>query len=146
MNRWRVFWVPQGHDLESSRRVVLSGWKELGIREAEAGIRTGDPIFLSPDHRVDPVLGLYGRSRSFRTSRVEVGPGAGGVLQLLPVGEGERARRPDPGDDGGKPGFLRRGGDDAGTGEGRAGLERALTDAADLAAVDRRAAVAVPRE
>jgi hypothetical protein len=54
---WRVFWVPQDAVRTGVRRRVLAGWEDLTAREDQAGIKAGDPIFLSPDHRVDPLLG-----------------------------------------------------------------------------------------
>lgn len=71
MSEWRVFWVPQDHDSERICVPAAGRWEYLADQEAEAGIRGGDPIFLSPDHRVDPVLGLYGRSRPFRRYTAE---------------------------------------------------------------------------
>ena len=40
-------------------------------REDQTGIKAGDPIFLSPDHRVDPLLGLYVQSPAFRRYTAE---------------------------------------------------------------------------
>lgn len=34
----------------------------------------GDPVFLSPDHRVDPILSLYGQSGIFRRYEEETRP------------------------------------------------------------------------
>jgi hypothetical protein len=59
---WRVFWVPKDAVRTGVRRRVLAGWEDLPTREDQAGIKAGDPIFLSPDHRVDPLLGLYVQS------------------------------------------------------------------------------------
>jgi site-specific recombinase XerD len=53
------------------RRGVLAGWEDLPAREDQAGIEAGDPIFLSPDHRVDPLLGLYVQSPAFRRCTAE---------------------------------------------------------------------------
>jgi hypothetical protein len=53
------------------RRAVLDGWGDLQEREAAAGVRVGDPIYLSPDHRVDPLLGAYVRSGRFRRYTAE---------------------------------------------------------------------------
>jgi hypothetical protein len=63
---WRVFWVraagPQAGSAE------LQTWLEgLAERERESGVRPGDPVFLSPDYRVDPLLTRYVRSRRFRS-------------------------------------------------------------------------------
>lgn len=63
---WRVFWVraagPQAGSAE------LQTWLEgLSERERESGVRPGDPVFLSPDYRVDPLLARYVRSRRFRS-------------------------------------------------------------------------------
>ena len=63
---WRVFWVPQDAMRTGVRRPVLAGWGDLPEREDRAGIKAGDPVFLSPDYRVDPLLGLYGQSATFR--------------------------------------------------------------------------------
>lgn len=70
MAMWRVFWVPQ--DARSGvRRQLLAGWEDLPAREDETGVRAGDPIFLSPDHRVDPLLSFYGQSSRFRRYTAE---------------------------------------------------------------------------
>jgi len=50
---------------------VLAGWEDLPAREDEAGVQAGDPIFLSPDHRVDPLLSLYAQSARFRRYTAE---------------------------------------------------------------------------
>lgn len=44
---------------------------DLAEREHDVGVREGDPIFLSPDCRVDPVLALYGQSTRFRAYTTE---------------------------------------------------------------------------
>ena len=71
MAMWRVFWVPQDAVRSGVRRRVLAGWEDLPAREDEAGVRAGDPIFLSPDHRVDPLLSLYAQSGRFRRYTAE---------------------------------------------------------------------------
>lgn len=48
------------------RTRVLAGWEDLRSREDAAGLRAGDAIFLSPDHRVDPLLSLYVQSAGVR--------------------------------------------------------------------------------
>lgn len=63
---WRVFWVPQDAVRGGVRRRVLADWADLAAREDEAGVRAGDPVFLSPEYRVDPLLSLYGQSKRFR--------------------------------------------------------------------------------
>jgi site-specific recombinase XerD len=63
---WRVFWVPLDAVRAGVRRRVLAGWEDLPAREDRIGVRAGDPIFLSPDYRVDPVLSLYAHSSGFR--------------------------------------------------------------------------------
>jgi hypothetical protein len=63
---WRVFWVPLDAVRAGIRRRVLAGWKDLPAREDRIGVRAGDPIFLSPDYRVDPILGLYVHSAGFQ--------------------------------------------------------------------------------
>ncbi|MCO1575531.1 hypothetical protein M8C13_07135 [Crossiella sp. SN42] len=68
---WRVFWVPHDAVRGGVRRRVLEGWEDLPAREEDVGARTGDAIFLSPDHRVDPVLSLYAQSLDFRSYSVE---------------------------------------------------------------------------
>lgn len=45
---------------------LLAGWADLTTREGSVGIRSGDPIFLSPDYRVDSRLTLYSQARVFR--------------------------------------------------------------------------------
>jgi hypothetical protein len=49
----------------------LEGWEDLATREDEVGVQAGDPIFLSPDYWVDPLLSLYGQSGIFRKYTVE---------------------------------------------------------------------------
>jgi site-specific recombinase XerD len=68
---WRVFWVPRDAVRSGVRRRVLAGWEDLPAREGRAGVRAGDPIFLSPDHRVDPLLSLYAQSAQFRRYTAE---------------------------------------------------------------------------
>jgi integrase len=68
---WRVFWVPRDAMRTGIRREVLAGWKDLPAREDDVGVRAGDPIFLSPDRVVDPLLSLYGQSRRFRQYTTE---------------------------------------------------------------------------
>ncbi|MBB4966808.1 site-specific integrase [Saccharothrix violaceirubra] len=68
---WRVFWVPQDAVRGGVRRAILADWADLAVREDEAGVRAGDPIFLSPDHRVDPLLSQYGQSKRFREYTTE---------------------------------------------------------------------------
>ena len=63
---WRVFWVPQDAARTVVRRRVLPGCEDLALRENRAGIKAGDPILLSPDYRVDPLLSLYVQSAAFR--------------------------------------------------------------------------------
>ncbi|WP_255658728.1 integrase [Actinoplanes sp. L3-i22] len=83
MPGWRVFWVPQEHVGGGVRRAVLDGWGDLQEREEAAGVRAGDPIFLSPDHRVDPLLGAYVRSRTFRRYTAETKRNYATDLSLL---------------------------------------------------------------
>jgi hypothetical protein len=66
MSGWRVFWLRPDAMRTGLRGSVLTGWEDLPSCEAEAGMLAGDPVFLSPDHRVDALLGAYGRSRAFR--------------------------------------------------------------------------------
>jgi hypothetical protein len=66
MTNWRVFWVPQNAVRAGVRRRLLQGWEDLPVREEDVGVWAGDPIFLSPDHRVDSLLSLYGQSTKFR--------------------------------------------------------------------------------
>ena len=68
---WRVFWVPPDAVRTGVRRRVLAGWDDLPLRENRAGIRAGDPILLSPDYRVDPLLSLYFQSAAFRRYTAE---------------------------------------------------------------------------
>ncbi len=68
---WRVFWVPQDAVQTGVRPRVLAGWQELPAREKETGVKAGDPILLSPDHRVDVLLSLYFQSAEFRRYRAE---------------------------------------------------------------------------
>ena len=68
---WRMFWVPQDAARTGVRPQVLPGWKDLSAREKEVGVRPGDPVLLSPDHRVDALLSLYFQSSKFRRYRTE---------------------------------------------------------------------------
>src|SRR5260370_22486749 len=68
---WRVFWVPRDAVRAGVRRRVLAGWEDLPTREDTVGVRAGDPVFLSPDYRVDPLLSLYARSDPFRRCTAE---------------------------------------------------------------------------
>jgi integrase len=71
MTGWRVFWLRPDAMRSGLRGSVLAGWEDLPSRETQAGMLAGDPIFLSPDHRVDALLGAYGRSRAFRRYTAE---------------------------------------------------------------------------
>jgi integrase len=68
---WRVFWVPRDAVRTGVRKRLLQGWADLSAREDDAGVRAGDPIFLSPDYRVDPLLSLYVQSGRFRRYTAE---------------------------------------------------------------------------
>ena len=115
---WRVFWVPQDAVRAGVRRRVLAGWEDLPAREDAAGVRAGDPIFLSPDYRVDPLLSLYVQSATFRqvhggdeaelrdghraAADVPVGPGQvrgrtrrSGTWRTTSTGGGSRRANPD---------------------------------------------------
>jgi site-specific recombinase XerD len=63
---WRVFWVPRDAVRGGVRGPLLQGWEDLVARERRVGVQAGDPIFLSPDYRVDVLLISYGRSKGFR--------------------------------------------------------------------------------
>jgi integrase len=71
MTGWRVIWVPDGLPRTSSRQPILERWGDLKQREEDVGVRPGDPIFLSPEHRVDWRLSLYAQSRTFRRYTAE---------------------------------------------------------------------------
>ena len=58
--------MPQDAVRSGVRQRVLAGWEDLPAREDEAGVEAGDPIFLSPDHRVDLLLSLYTQAATFR--------------------------------------------------------------------------------
>jgi hypothetical protein len=49
----------------------VDGWADLTAREESIGIRASNPIFLSPEHRVDPRLTSYAQSRTFRSHTAE---------------------------------------------------------------------------
>jgi hypothetical protein len=68
---WRVFWVPQDAVRSGVHRRVLAGWADLAARGDRVGVRAGDPIFLSPDHQVDPLLCMYAQSARFRRYTAE---------------------------------------------------------------------------
>jgi site-specific recombinase XerD len=65
VSEWRVFWVPRGPSVRSPQVLELVEWEDLAEREASVGIHPGDPIMLSPDYRIDELLGLYFSSRPF---------------------------------------------------------------------------------
>lgn len=71
MTGWRVFWVPSASVPRGVRPRLLAGWADLATREQSVGIRPGDPIFLSPDPRVDPQLSSYVQSIGFRRHTAE---------------------------------------------------------------------------
>jgi hypothetical protein len=71
MTGWRVFWVPRDAVRGGVRRRLLAGWEDLPVREDQVGVRAGDPLFLSPDYRVDWLLSLYGQSTKFRRYTAE---------------------------------------------------------------------------
>ncbi|MFE6692194.1 hypothetical protein ACFVFQ_37785 [Streptomyces sp. NPDC057743] len=68
---WRVCWVPSGGIRSGVRGGLLAGWEELTACEEAVGVRAGDPIFLAPDYRVDPLLSRYVQSQDFRRHEVE---------------------------------------------------------------------------
>ena len=68
---WRVFWVPRDAVRTGVRRRVLAGWEDLPAREDTVGVRAGDPVFLSPDYRVDSLLSLYAQPAPFRRCTAE---------------------------------------------------------------------------
>ena len=68
---WRVVWVLPDAVRTGVRRRVLAGWDDLALRENRAGIKPGDPILLSPDYRVDPLLSSYVQSAAFRRYTAE---------------------------------------------------------------------------
>lgn len=57
---WRVFWVGEEWLAGLSRRDLET-----------VGMRPGDPVFVAPDLRIDPILCRYGKSRRFRAYTVE---------------------------------------------------------------------------
>ena len=74
MGSWRVFWV-------GSDWVERSGAPEL--EGAGVGMRVGDAVFVSPDHRIDPGLCRYGQSAVFRKFTTETRRNYAGDLVLL---------------------------------------------------------------
>jgi len=65
------------------RTAVLPGWESLGAREEMVGIRAGDPIFLSPDYRVDAELSRYVQSNRFRAFTAETKRNYAGDIAML---------------------------------------------------------------
>ncbi|CAA0123170.1 Tyrosine recombinase XerC [Mycolicibacterium vanbaalenii] len=61
-----MFWVPDAATSLGAPPRVVDDWVGFTGREESAGVRPGDPIFLSPEYRVDPLLTGYAQSRSFR--------------------------------------------------------------------------------
>lgn len=74
MERWRVFWVGE-------EWVARSG--APAVEGAGVGLQVGDPVFVSPDYRVDPGLCRYGQSVSFRRYTVETKRNMATDLTLL---------------------------------------------------------------
>jgi len=70
------------------RRRVLAGWDSLPRREDAAGVQAGDPIFLSPDYGVDPLLGLYVQSAMFRKYTAETKRNGHRAAADVPMGPG----------------------------------------------------------
>jgi hypothetical protein len=66
LKQWRVFWVPDAATHSGAPSQVVDDWEGFARREESAGVRPGDPVFLSPEYRVDPLLTRYAQSRSFR--------------------------------------------------------------------------------
>ncbi|WP_410585402.1 site-specific integrase [Amycolatopsis sp. lyj-108] len=66
-----MFWVPQDAVRGGVRRRLLAGWEDLPAREDDVGVRAGDPIFLSPEYTVDPLLIFYSQSNKFRRYTTE---------------------------------------------------------------------------
>ncbi|WP_083905938.1 site-specific integrase [Nocardia transvalensis] len=50
---------------------LVGGWSDWSAPRVDVGVRAGDPIFLSPEYRVDPVLSLFGQSGRFRRYTAE---------------------------------------------------------------------------
>ncbi|WP_435613475.1 hypothetical protein [Streptomyces sp. bgisy159] len=54
-----MYWVPDKRVVEPDRVPELADWTDLSEREERMGIHPGDPILLSPDCRIDELLGTY---------------------------------------------------------------------------------------
>jgi site-specific recombinase XerD len=54
-----VYWVPEKRVVVPDRVPELADWTDLPEREERTGIHPGDPILLSPDCRIDELLGAY---------------------------------------------------------------------------------------
>lgn len=80
---WRVFWAPRETVRGGVRPALLGGWEDLVARERQVGVRAGDPIFLSPDYRVDAQLAAYGQSKRFRSYTTETRRNYGTDITLL---------------------------------------------------------------
>ncbi|MGF6885041.1 hypothetical protein ABIA39_003384 [Nocardia sp. GAS34] len=93
MASWRVFWVLQDEVRSGVRRRGLARWEDLPARENQVGVRAGDPIFLAPDYTVDPVLGLYGQSTTFRRYTAETRRNYATDIALLLTFLSQRGRR-----------------------------------------------------
>ncbi len=71
MVEWRLFWVSPEGRRRGFQASLPEGWEDLAARREAVSLRSGDPIFLSPDHRVDPALCQYGQSGEFRRLAAE---------------------------------------------------------------------------
>ncbi|MCX4718184.1 site-specific integrase [Streptomyces virginiae] len=65
MDEWQLFWTGADVVAPASEAGVLDGWEGLAARESQLGIRTGQPILLSPAGRVDPRLSRIFKSHYF---------------------------------------------------------------------------------
>lgn len=66
MGTWRVEWVPELWAWGELPAESVSGVVDLPIQVVKMGLRPGDPVFLSPDFRVDAGLLDFVRSSEFR--------------------------------------------------------------------------------
>jgi hypothetical protein len=66
VGEWRVVWVPDSWRWGSLPPEGVLGVEDLPSAVAQFGLQTGDPVFVSPDFRVDPDLLDFVRSRDFR--------------------------------------------------------------------------------
>lgn len=71
MGEWLLVWVPDQDHWEPPPGLDVLGVHDLPVAIAGMGLRPGDPVFVSPEFRVDAKLLDFARSREFRRLETE---------------------------------------------------------------------------